>query len=145
MGLSEGGAERLGFAARPGILGFVGEFHLTRNLQLGGQGVSVFPVVIGQFVWPTFEAKKEFNPHGLANAVPHIVGDRPHLGVRRLGMYLLGQTLFSRELIKERFAPRSVRTVALCADSDAVLGPIAEAERFGIEVVVDDLGSAVEN
>jgi hypothetical protein len=61
----------------------------------------------------------------------------------RLGMYLLGQALFSREVIKERLAPRSVRTVALCADSDAVLRPIAE--RHGIEVVVDDLGSAVEN
>jgi len=54
---------------------------------------------------------------------------------RRLGMYLLGQALFSRELIKERFSPRSVRTVALCAAGDAVLRPIAE--RFGIKVVVD--------
>jgi hypothetical protein len=53
----------------------------------------------------------------------------------RLGMYLLGQALFSRELIEKFFAPRSVRTVALCAVDDAVLRPIAE--RFGIEVVVD--------
>jgi hypothetical protein len=56
---------------------------------------------------------------------------------RRLGMYLLGQALFSRLLIEDRFAPRSVRTVALCAADDAVLRPLAE--RFGIEVVVDDL------
>jgi hypothetical protein len=55
----------------------------------------------------------------------------------RLGMYLLGQALFSRELIKDRFAPRSIRTVALCAIDDAILRPIAE--RFGVEVVVDDL------
>ncbi len=55
----------------------------------------------------------------------------------RLGMYLLGQALFSRELIKDRFAPKSVRTVALCAIDDAVLRPLAE--RFGVEVVVDDL------
>jgi hypothetical protein len=54
----------------------------------------------------------------------------------RLGMYLLGQAFFSRELIKDRFAPRSVRTVALCAIDDAVLRPIAE--RFNIEVVVDE-------
>jgi hypothetical protein len=53
----------------------------------------------------------------------------------RLGMYLLGQAFFSRELIKDRFAPRSVRTVALCAIDDAILHPIAE--RFGVEVVVD--------
>jgi len=57
----------------------------------------------------------------------------------RLGMYLLGQAFFSRELIKDRFAPKSVRTVALCATDDAVLHPIAE--RFGVEVVVDDLAA----
>jgi hypothetical protein len=55
----------------------------------------------------------------------------------RLGMYLLGQALFSRLLIEDRFAPRSVRTVALCAADDAVLRPLGV--RFGIEVVVDDL------
>jgi hypothetical protein len=54
----------------------------------------------------------------------------------RLGMYLLGQALFSRELIKAGFAPRSVLTVALCGRDDAALRPIAE--RFGIQVVVDN-------
>jgi hypothetical protein len=53
----------------------------------------------------------------------------------RLAMYLLGQALFSRVLIKKRCSPRTLRTVALCAENDAVLGPIAK--RFGIEVVVD--------
>ena len=53
----------------------------------------------------------------------------------RLGMYLLGQAFFSRELIKDRFAPRSICTIALCARDDAILHPIAE--RFGVEVVVD--------
>jgi hypothetical protein len=57
----------------------------------------------------------------------------------RLGMYLLGQALFSRLLIERRSAPRSVRSVALCAADDAVLRPLAE--RFGIEVVVDDLAA----
>jgi hypothetical protein len=54
----------------------------------------------------------------------------------RLGMYLMRQALFSRVLIEDRCAPRSVRTVALCLIDDAVLRPIAE--HFGIEVVVDD-------
>jgi hypothetical protein len=54
----------------------------------------------------------------------------------RLGMYLMGQALFSRVLIKRRFKPRFVRTVALCAIDDLVLRPIAE--RYGIQVVVDD-------
>ena len=54
----------------------------------------------------------------------------------RVGMYLLGQALFSRLLVEDRCAPRSVRTVALCAIDDVVLRPFAK--RFGIEVVVDD-------
>jgi hypothetical protein len=54
----------------------------------------------------------------------------------RLGMYLLGQALFSRELISEFFNPRSIHTVALCQVDDAVLRPIAEWH--GIDVVVDD-------
>ena len=53
----------------------------------------------------------------------------------RLGMYLIGQAYFSRELIQRRFKPRSVRTVALCVLDDAVLRPIAE--RHSIDVVVD--------
>lgn len=51
----------------------------------------------------------------------------------RLGMYLLGQALFSAELVKP-LEPRSVRSVALCAVDDSVLRPLAE--RYGIEVVV---------
>jgi hypothetical protein len=54
----------------------------------------------------------------------------------RLGMYLMGQALFSRVLIEDRCTPRSVRTVALCAIDDAVLRPIAE--RYSVEIVVDD-------
>jgi hypothetical protein len=54
----------------------------------------------------------------------------------RLGMYLLGQALFSRELIREHFSPRSVRTVALCGRDDDVLRPIAAY--FGIEVAAVD-------
>ena len=51
----------------------------------------------------------------------------------RLGMYLLGQALFSKHLI-ERFHPRTIETVAICTKGDAVLGPIAA--KYGIKVVV---------
>jgi hypothetical protein len=52
----------------------------------------------------------------------------------RLGMYLMGQTLFSAELIK-RFEPSSIRSVALCAKDDSIMRPMLE--RFkGMEVVV---------
>src|SRR5438105_3020644 len=43
----------------------------------------------------------------------------------RLGMYLMGQALFSRELMR-RFKPASIRTVALCGKDDSVLRPLAE-------------------
>ena len=52
----------------------------------------------------------------------------------RLGMYLMGQTLFSAELIK-CFEPSHIRSVALCHKDDSVLRPMLE--RFeGMEVVV---------
>jgi hypothetical protein len=53
----------------------------------------------------------------------------------RLGMYLMGQALFSGELMK-RFMPASIRTVALCGKDDSVLRPLAE--QYGIEVEIDD-------
>lgn len=45
---------------------------------------------------------------------------------KRLGMYLMGQTLFSVELIK-RFEPRLVHSVALCKTDDSVLRPMLES------------------
>ena len=45
---------------------------------------------------------------------------------KRLGMYLMGQALFSAELLK-RFNPRSVESVALVTKDDAVLRPLFEA------------------
>ena len=51
----------------------------------------------------------------------------------RLGMYLMGQALFSVELIK-KYNPRSIRSVAICTKGDDVLEPLlAEA---GLELVV---------
>jgi hypothetical protein len=43
----------------------------------------------------------------------------------RLGMSLLGQALFSRELVRP-FTPASIRTVALCERDDLVLRRLAE-------------------
>ena len=53
----------------------------------------------------------------------------------RLGMNVLGQALFSAELLRQAGA-RGVRTIALCTADDEVLRPLAM--RYGIEVVVDD-------
>lgn len=52
----------------------------------------------------------------------------------RLGMYLMGQALFSARLM-ERFGPRSIRSVALCARDDAELRPLLEVYP-GLSVVV---------
>lgn len=54
----------------------------------------------------------------------------------RLGMYLMGQCLFSLELVK-RLAPRSVTSIALCTADDVLLRPLLEAHE-GCKVVVFD-------
>ena len=53
---------------------------------------------------------------------------------RRLGMALMGRTLFSAELMKA-FKPRSIHSVALCTRDDAVLRPLLE-KYPGMQVVV---------
>ncbi len=52
----------------------------------------------------------------------------------RLGMYLMGQVFFSAQLMK-RFRPRSIESVALVAQDDAVLRPLLERYK-GMRVVV---------
>ena len=53
---------------------------------------------------------------------------------RRLSMPLMGQCLFSRDLVRQ-LGPSSVRSVALCTRDDATLRPLLEAHE-GCEVVV---------
>ena len=54
----------------------------------------------------------------------------------RLGMYLMGQCLFSLELVK-RLNPRTVTSVALCTADDELLRPMLE--KFpGCTVVIFD-------
>jgi hypothetical protein len=52
----------------------------------------------------------------------------------RLGMYLMGQTLFTLKLL-EAMGPSSIESVALCATDDAHLRPLLEAHS-GCKVVV---------
>jgi hypothetical protein len=53
---------------------------------------------------------------------------------KRLGMYLMGQALFSAELMK-KFNPHSVESIALVGEDDAVLRPLFE-KHDGMRVVV---------
>jgi len=55
----------------------------------------------------------------------------------RLGMYLMGQAVFSAQLVRNRFAPASVRSIILCSKDDAVLREYL-APYPDIEVVVDE-------
>jgi hypothetical protein len=48
-------------------------------------------------------------------------------------MYLMGQALFSPELLK-RFKPKRVTSVALCTKDDNILRPLLE--RYNIQVVI---------
>jgi hypothetical protein len=52
----------------------------------------------------------------------------------RLGMYLMGQTFFSAELIKQ-FNPSSIRSIALCESHDEILSPILK-KYPNIEIVI---------
>ncbi|MCB9036692.1 MAG: hypothetical protein H6557_08750 [Lewinellaceae bacterium] len=54
----------------------------------------------------------------------------------RLGMYLMGQALFSKLLLEKNFNPKSVRSVALCTKNDNVLEPLLK--KFNVEVVIMD-------
>ncbi len=53
---------------------------------------------------------------------------------RRLGMTLMGQTLFSKRLM-EKFRPLKITSVALCKEDDSVLRPLLE-KHDGCKVVV---------
>lgn len=58
----------------------------------------------------------------------------------RLGMYVMGQAIFSADLIR-RFGPASVRSGILCTLDDAVLRPLLD--RFPeVEVVVIPIDGA---
>ena len=56
--------------------------------------------------------------------------------VNRLGMYLMGQAFFSRELMKT-FRPKSIKTVDICGKDDTVMRDLCK--EFDIEVVVYDV------
>ena len=53
---------------------------------------------------------------------------------KRLGMYLMGQAVFSMELMK-KFNPRSIKSVAICTKGDDVLEPLLQSYP-NVEVVI---------
>lgn len=59
----------------------------------------------------------------------------------RLGMYLMGQTLFSAELLKP-FKPKSILSVALVLQDDLILRPLLESHP-NMKVVILDKSALV--
>jgi hypothetical protein len=53
----------------------------------------------------------------------------------RLGMYLMGQTLFSAELLRQRYPEARIESVALCTQDDEKLRPLLEAHAGCLVVV----------
>lgn len=56
----------------------------------------------------------------------------------RIGMYLLGQAYFSKFLL-EKHNPRSIRCVAICGRTDAIMEEIAKSHGVEIVVIKDEL------
>ena len=60
----------------------------------------------------------------------------------RLGMYLMGQAVFSQQLMFRTYSPRRVTSVALCTRDDDVLRPMLEAfDDIIVVIAPNDLGS----
>jgi hypothetical protein len=56
--------------------------------------------------------------------------------ITRMGMYLMGQAVFSNAKMKRFNKPRSIKSIALCIKDDVVLRPMLEKFR---DVEVDDM------
>ena len=54
----------------------------------------------------------------------------------RLGMYLMGQAFFSREIMK-RYEPRSIETVAICGEGDIELEELCKQFDIKVEIIPD--------
>ena len=77
-------------------------------------------------------------PNGVARSIEFDLKGRDVIVIQakasRLGMSLMGQCLFSRDLVLGLGA-RSVRSIALCIEDDSSLRPLLERHE-GCEVVV---------
>jgi len=118
------------------------ETHLTRRYweTIGGTLIEEFPAV----------SRTKENAQRLLDGVV-ILGEKTEIlkaheveiqgkdivviqtKANRLGMNLLGQAVFSAELMKAH-KPKSIKSVAICAVGDSILEPLAH--KFGIEVVI---------
>jgi hypothetical protein len=62
----------------------------------------------------------------------------------RLGMYLMGQAYFSREIMR-RFNPRSVKAVAICGRTDAEMVALCSQADIEVRVIPDNSSPIAED
>jgi hypothetical protein len=109
--------------------------------KVGGLLVKEFPLVGSK----PFQGKRHLDGLIVLDE-PKSISDYKHFDItgkdvmviqakaKRLGMYLMGQCLFSRDLVMQLGA-RTVRSVAIGTKDDSALRPLLEAHA-GCEVVV---------
>jgi hypothetical protein len=109
--------------------------------RTGGTIVFEFPMVRGSatcgkrhldaLILPNRETKIE-NAHDVSLAGEDIIIVQAK--DNRLGMYLMGQAVFSVELMR-KFNPKSIRSIALCTKDCSVLRPLRD-KYPEVEVVI---------
>ncbi len=118
------------------------ETPLTRRFwnEVGGTLIEEFPAVLkgknnsqrlmdGVIILNTETKLVSWKDISLKNQDIIVIQTKAH----RLGMYLMGQAFFSKELMK-KFEPKSIRSVIVCTKDDSVMRPLAE--QFGLEIKV---------
>ena len=118
------------------------ETPLTRRFwnEVGGTLIEEFPAVLrgknnsqrlmdGVIILNTETKLASWKDISLKNQDIIVIQTKAH----RLGMYLMGQAFFSKELMK-KFEPKSIRSVIVCTKDDSVMRSLAE--QFGLEIKV---------
>lgn len=118
------------------------ETPLTRRFwnEVGGTLIEEFPAVLrgknnsqrlmdGVIILNAETKLASWKDISLKNQDIIVIQTKAH----RLGMYLMGQAFFSKELMK-KFEPKSIRSVIVCTKDDSVMRPLAE--QFGLEIKV---------
>ena len=106
------------------------EFMLVAKSRDGKQAQRLLDglIVLG-------EEKKLSNDHS------HSIEGKDIIAVQtkanRLGMYLMGQAFFSRELLKS-FNPKSIRTVAICGKGDEKMERLCKKQRIEVVVIPEE-------
>lgn len=113
--------------------------------QVGGTLITEFPLVLRStnrarrladgLILPNRERRQV---HWREAARDSLTIDREEVVVvqvkaSRLGMYVMGQALFSAELLRKRFPTAHIRSVILCTEDDTELRALLVP--YGIEVV----------